>query len=183
MGRPSKYGTDHDNTDIFDRQIRELEKAEDRIARTIAVTALNFFEESFDNQGFTDRVLSPWEKRAEPSPRNTRKLLVDSGALSRSLTIRKQTWPEVIVASEGVDYARIHNEGGTLKILITESMRRYFWAMYYETGHNAYKYMAITKETYFRIEIPQRKFMGHSETLNNRIHKEVREEIRKATGL
>lgn len=175
--------TSQDNTHKIDKLLRELEEAEDRIARVIAVTTLNFFEESFDNQGFTDEVLNPWEKRAQPSPRNSRKLLVDSGALSRSLTIRKQNWPDIIIASEGVDYARIHNEGGTLKVLITESMRRYFWAMYYETGQEAYKYMAITKETYFKIEIPQRQFMGHSETLNERIHKEVREEIRKISGL
>jgi len=47
-------------------------------------------------------------------------------------------------------YAAIQNFGGTIPI--TELSRRKFWALYASTNNPMYKYMAITKEKFFKIK-------------------------------
>ena len=55
------------------------------------------------------------------------------------------------------DYAEIHNEGG--KITITRSQQKYFWAMWYKTKKDYWKYLALKKVGSY-IEIPKRQFIG-----------------------
>lgn len=57
-----------------------------------------------------------------------------------------------------VDYAVIHNEGGTVTITITPEARKYFWAMYYKTKEERFKAMALSPKNSFKITIPQRQF-------------------------
>ena len=99
-------------------------------------------------------------------------------------------------------YAAIHNNGGS--ITITPKMRKKFWAMYYRTlgtskatadnGKGRHKgktvthlnataesekwrRMALTKKT--RFVMPQRKFIGPSQTLTRELRRTVEDEIRK----
>lgn len=57
-----------------------------------------------------------------------------------------------------VPYANIHEKGGTFTVMITDRMRRFFWAMWRETGEIRYFRMAITKKKSFSITIPKRAY-------------------------
>jgi phage gpG-like protein len=74
-----------------------------------------------------------------------------------------------VIKSTGVPYAQIHNDGGTTHPTVTKKMRRWAWAMYFETGDPMFKNIALTKKTKLDVKIPQRKFMGESATLERGI--------------
>lgn len=171
--------TRHNNADKIADLLDRFERSKDDMIRIIATEVQEFALDNFRKQGFVDKTLDPWEKRAKPVPRDQgRNILVDSGALQNSIQIIDQRWPHAVVGTKGVAYGAIHNEGGSIRVLITQRMRRFFWAKYYETGMEPYKFMALTRKTYFDIDIPQRKFLGHSETLNDRIHLALRRFVR-----
>tara|TARA_R100001369_G_scaffold88101_1_gene124182 strand:+ start:292 stop:810 length:519 start_codon:yes stop_codon:yes gene_type:complete len=144
----------------FLQMARTLKKDAIRYAR---VTGLNFFQDSFYNQGFTDKGFEKWENRKgdiDPG----RKILVKSSHLLNSLDVEDDGKSKITFFSDA-EYADIHNNGGTLNIRITEKSRKYFWYMYKATGQGKWKGMALTKKNQFTVVIPQRQFIGHSETL------------------
>lgn len=158
----------------LENQRKEILKAFDRkIPREVAVEALEFFQERFDEQGWKDKTLDPWKKRKSKEDDAGRNLLVKSGKLRDSIEIVQQDENAVIIESDGVPYANIHNEGGRITVPVTKRMRDYFWYKFHKTGLLKYKYMALTKKEKFKITIPQRKFMGQSDTLDNRVSKIV----------
>lgn len=56
-----------------------------------------------------------------------------------------------ITASNAIkDYAGIQDSGGY--ITVTDKMRKQMWALYYSTGNDLYKAIALTKES--RLKIP-----------------------------
>ena len=98
-----------------------------QLLRKTAGIALAFFEESFAQQGFTDVNLQPWPKRLQ---NNGQALLVDTGALKKSLKIKSAGGSQAVIGTADLPYAQIQNDGG--RIRITPKMRRFFWAMYYQ---------------------------------------------------
>ena len=132
----------------------------------IEVTGLNFFKDSFYNQGFTDITLEPWAKRKDIDP--GRGILTQTANLRESIRVM-QSSPLLIEFGTSVPYAAVHNNGGTVTIRITPKAIRFFWHMFKATGQTKWKYMALTKKTSFRYNMPKRQFIGHSETLMNTI--------------
>jgi len=118
-----------------------------RIAGKVAV---DFFKQSFHNEGFTDAALQKWpevKRRQNPHVRGaraTRKILTgDTGDLGESITYQVRTPSEVVLKAEaysknGFNYAPVHNFGVT----------------------NAGRYRNVV--------IPKRSFIGQSKTLNIR---------------
>lgn len=95
----------------------------ERAGKIIAATeATNHFKKSWKDQGFTDQTTEKWKevKRRIPGTpqykhgtRSSRRraILVETGALRRSVqTIQRHQWP-VVVGTRGLRYARKHNEG------------------------------------------------------------------------
>lgn len=122
--------------------------------------AVNFYVDSFNNQGFTDITLLPWDK----SNKENGYTLVLTGQLRNSIHTFSVSKDEFSIISD-MEYSEIHNEGGM--IYITEQMRKYFWAMFSKSGDDKWKWLALTKLTNFTI--PKRQFMGESKTLNDMI--------------
>lgn len=97
------------------------------ILRDIQVELTDEFNQNFARQSFFGEA---WKRRRSPIRDNGRAILVNRGSLSRSLRSR--------ISRDGVrfeykkDYARIHNEGGDIKV--TARMKRFFWAKYYEAS-------------------------------------------------
>ncbi|MGL4994463.1 MAG: phage virion morphogenesis protein [Bacteroidales bacterium] len=141
------------------------------------------FDLNFRRQAFFDR---PWKSRS-PDLRTGGALLVDSGALRRSL--QSSINGNSIVFSSDKEYANIHNEGG--EITVTEKMRRYFWARYMAISPsvlktnkgalrsgkanttrsdkaNFYKAMAL-KKSGDKIKIPQRQFIGEHANIDKSV--------------
>jgi len=122
--------------------------------------AVDFFKQSFHNEGFTDTTLERWpevKRRQDPRVRGaraTRKILTgDTGDLGESITYHIRTPSEVVIKAEaysknGFNYAPVHNEGVT------------------DAGRNR------------NVVIPKRQFIGYSHTLDRDIEREIDRKIR-----
>lgn len=141
-----------------------------RDAQTIAeVEMINFVLGNFENQGFTDGSFVPWEQRKGNSDVG-RALLKKDMTLFDSIEVTESS-PEGVTVSAGADHAEIHNEGGLVNIPITKKMRKFFWAMYYQTKEPKWKGMALTTKRAFSFKMPKRQFMGNSESFNQHIER------------
>lgn len=97
-----------------------------QILRDVRVELDDAFDRNFERQAFFSET---WARGKHPS-KGGRHMLVDSGALRRSIHGRISggsiTWESTL------PYAAIHNEGG--EIVVTAKMKRFFWAKYYEAN-------------------------------------------------
>lgn len=164
------------------------------IAATVAV---NFFKERFVQQNWIDARTQPWKKRKSEKDRG-RAVLVKTARLKRD--VQKiyvgDTYAIVGTTRLTAPYAKAHNEGfkGTVTV----------------NAHRRNRYKKV-KETYItkkgnqrtrtskqvdqvtgpiqvgthrrKMNIPQRRFMGPSPVLDNRIERQIAAElIRAITG-
>ncbi len=157
------------------------------ILSDLRVELTDEFDKNFERQAF---FTAAWQRRKSPI-RKDRALLVDSGRLRQSLQSRSTDDSITFFTTEG--YAGIHNEGG--EIQVTERMKKFFWAKYYEASGSFgrrkdgskredrrttllteeadfWKMMALMKVGR-TIKIPRRRFLGTSPE----VEKIVREAI------
>jgi phage gpG-like protein len=158
------------NTDLPTPDFRKIaEEVMKDLPKKAGEKALQFFLASFIKQGFTDTSFIPWVKRKDDL---SHKLLNQSYALKASGKIDKADLTEVIISfGEGLNYAAIHNEGGTITVKVSAKMKRFFWYMYKKTEDEKWKWMALTKNETLTIKIPKRQYIGGSETLMNNLDK------------
>lgn len=111
------------------KAIRAIKRMESDLGRTIATDAKNHFKGSFRKQGFTDRSLEKWAKRKRQTARDRRRvsrlkargktprfpggraILVEFGAMRRSVRIHRANFKLVRVGSIGIPYSGFHNRG------------------------------------------------------------------------
>lgn len=140
--------------------------AEDALAglpEQVGEKARAHFLQSFIKEGFTDTSFIAWPKRKGDQ---MGKLLSQSLALRGSIKVAQADMKFIkIIAGEGLPYAAIHNEGGTITMQVTPKMKRFFWAMYKKTEDEKWKWMALTKKETFSVHIAKRQFIGDSYTL------------------
>jgi phage gpG-like protein len=136
----------------------------DQVRRYSSITALNFFKDSFKKQGWHDGSITPWPARKDTDA--GRGILIKTGSLRNSLRVKGRSNTSIRFANDE-PYANIHNEGGTIRVPITKKMRGYFWFMFKKTKNEKWKWMALSKKKHLNMRIPQRQFLGHSETLMN----------------
>lgn len=189
---------------LIEKQQPELLKlVRDDLPRIVGTKAMQHFRENFARGGFVDRDLEPWEvtwrqKTLSGADGQRGPLLSRTNTLRGRIYFRASAGRATIY--NNLIYAAIHNEGGN--ITVTPKMRKKFWAMYYQAlravestapkgkrkktdirhqNANAesekWKRMALTKKTQFKM--PQRKFIGPSQTLTNNLRTTVENEIRK----
>ena len=158
------------NTDLPTPDFRKIaEEVMKDLPKKVGEKALQFFLASFIKQGYTDTSFIPWVKRKDDL---THKLLNQSYALKASGKIDKADLTEVNISfGEGLNYAAIHNEGGTITVKVSAKMKRFFWYMYKKTEDEKWKWMALTKNETLTIKIPKRQYIGESETLMNNLDK------------
>jgi phage gpG-like protein len=128
----------------------------------VGVEAVNFYKESFQNEGFTDETLERWQdvkRRTEPTRPDhaaaSRKILTgNTGDLGRSISYKPEPGQATIIADttqagSDKDYAAPHNEGTT------------------------------TAGRGNKTTIPKRQFIGESATLNRKLDEIIEKEIKK----
>ena len=128
----------------------------------VGVEAVNFFTESFENEGFTDEVLEPWQevkRRQDPKRPDraaaSRKILTgDTADLGRSIEYTPEAGQvkitsDTVNAGSDKDYAAAHNEGTTT------------------AGRNR------------NVTIPKRQFIGKSKKLDEIIDEKVVKRIKR----
>lgn len=166
----------------FAKHLKEIHRARPRM---VAIEAKNFFKDGFRKGGFTDKSFEAWPQR--DSPLGGKKILIGKGNtenLMQSIRTFERNKNRVRTGTDVV-YADIHNKGG--KITVTPAMKKFWWAKYYEfagkikttkTGKmsQAKANLVINKKAEFcrnmalmkvgsKIKIPQRRFIGESQTL------------------
>lgn len=153
----------------YEQQINAwFEKFEHRfetsVPNIVAETATEFFQDSFKKQSW-DNV--PWKalsaKYAAKKTRGRGRILTASGILQRSIHPSMIT-PNRVRISAGnsrVPYARIHNEGLTVKG--TAKVRPFTNRNFMGKGKPV-KIKAHTRS--FSFTMPRRQYMGHSKFLN-----------------
>lgn len=100
-----------------------------------------------------------------------------TGNLSKSFKVVKRGAFKAVIESNA-PYAAIQNFGG--KIRITEKMRKKMWALYYETGNEMFKHIAITKKKSITIKAKnyidiqsKRKYFQKVDVRFNKITKNI----------
>lgn len=145
--------------------------------RYAAVEGINFFQDSFYNQGFTDEGFEPWQQRKNDIDPG-RKILIKSAFLMQSIQVFDKSEKRIVFGSDA-EHAEIHNNGGIVKIPITQKSRKYFWLMFKVTGNSMWKALALTKKESITITIPKRQFIGESATFMRQLDEWVKNEILK----
>lgn len=171
--------------------------------------AKDHFQKNFDKSGFVNGGLHPWKPSRRLSSGG-------SGAAAKYGTLlssRKHLYSSInytpadyrVRVSNEVLYAPLHNWGGVTSPTVTDRMRRFAWAKFYEasgkskkaaTGRKKrkktgsakgqentqaqfWKRLALTKKTKLQVRIPQRQFLGESAELTSAIKARIENEIRK----
>lgn len=165
----------NNNAKHFDQFISDYMALRRKLPRMYGIEAVNLFKENFDKEGFIagkGRV-----KKWKNTRRNTgRKILTKTRRLRRGIHTKRISTNSVTVGVDSnIKYAEIHNKGG--EIPITPKMRRYFWAMFAQTGDSYFKSLALTKQTHFTI--PERKFIGKTDAMKPRLDRRTIKEFKK----
>lgn len=138
------------------------------------------FKESFRAKGFDDNGLQRWPPR-KAAGRGS--LMIQSGALKRSIHRSRMTANSVtITAGDGkVPYAKIHNEGGTTHPTVTAKMIAFAYHMSKGAGTpeqaKMWRGIAHTRKNKLTVNIPQRKFMGRSKSLDRKTIEMIKHDI------
>lgn len=118
----------------------------DKTLKDIEVKATELFDRNFEQEGFFG---TKWKERKAGN--DGRAVLMGVGSLRRGIKAPKRSG-NTIVWSFDVPYAKIHNEGGTIKA--TQSVRAFDRTI----KGKAQKVKAHTRNV--NIKMPQRQFIG-----------------------
>lgn len=163
----------------LDLVLRKLARVKRKMPTILGNMAKNHFLDGFRREGKqTDNSSGGWKNRAFTKGVQ-RNLLVNRGFLKDDIKVNNKSFSKIVIGTSSItkDYASIHNEGASIKV--TDKMRSYFWAKYYETKDKSekeyYKNLALTQKSSF--EIPQREFIGRSKKLNRKVKTRIKKEI------
>lgn len=186
---------------------KQLEKAfKDTLPRKIGAKAVNLVNRNFREGGFYDDGLHPWKRTIRQDMAKSKKekkytpLLSGRKHLSRSTKYEHEPYKAIIL--NPVEYAKIHNEGGsfTTHPKVTPKLRKMAWARYFEAAGitremdkeerekkaadaseeaKKWKGIAMTKKQKLDVDVnmPQRRFIGPSRELRDMTRQEVIKEI------
>ena len=194
------------NSNELERKIAHLKKeiereVYDKLPRKVGVAAVRHFKQNFREGGFVDGGVRPWKRtRRQDDPTHPDRKFTPLTSHNDNLMRSVQYEPgrgEVTITNP-VEYAAIHNEGGTVETspTVTEKMRKMAWWKAYslagvrrggklpkELPKEAAKWraLALTKKSKLRIRanIPKRQFIGESQELSQEINKIIMESINK----
>jgi hypothetical protein len=97
----------------LDNAATRFEKFKQDAPKAVANNSLNWFLKGFRQGGKqTNDSSSGWAPRKPGSQRDSgRGILVDTGALRRSIQAIRISWKEIIIGTQRILYAERHNEG------------------------------------------------------------------------
>lgn len=155
------------------------------ILQKMGTMAVNFTHENFEKEAFQGAALEPWKPRAKETKKTTGKQVLTQTARLRNST-RFDVLEDGVRLYNNVEYARIHNEGGTINHPARESIMNF--ARSKSGGLKLGKIQTIGQRKRIVAQakaqigahtttMPQRQFIGNSPVLNNRISPMVIKEI------
>ena len=152
-------------------------KAKKTLPPKLGNGAVKFFRENFRREGFLDRGVEKWKDRKYPARGRQKGLLKVSGQLFRGIKRLQTSFDYIKIGVKGVPYAEIHNTGGTTRPTVTPKMRGWARHQYNKTGLPVFKAIANTKKKSLTVEIPKRKYIGKSWTLERDLKKRIDKEL------
>ena len=80
----------------------------------IGFMAKQHFQGNFTRQGFDDQKWKDVKRRTTGKGRDKTRAILSgrTGRLKKSIHVEKATWSKVVIATDRLPYAQIHNEGG-----------------------------------------------------------------------
>ena len=188
---------------------RDLQKTiNDTLPRKAGVLAVNHTRQNFRDGGFRNGGLQPWK----PTRRQQSGSKKASDRYGPLLSSRKRLMGATydvpmkgkVIVRNTVEYAAIHNEGGTVSThpRITPKLRKMAWARYFKAAGirrgtssktrkkkdasappeaRMWKAIALSKKSRLNVtaQIPQRRFLGQSKELDEKLRKEAEKELLK----
>lgn len=149
-------------------EIRRLQK---KIPRYVAAAAEKMKDANFSAQGFVENGTARprWKKRKrENHLTRGRRILYGTGNLQNNVKAKALAdRVSVGVDLSKVPYAKIHNEGGQFVQYVKVHTRKH-----YKTGRR-YQVRRFSR----KINMPQRKYLGHSSDIFKSTEKDIRYEF------
>jgi phage gpG-like protein len=157
-------------------KLASLQKMKSTLPTVLGNKIKNFTMDAFRKQGWTDTSFERWK----PIKRNKdagRAILVKRGKLKRSIKVRMANWTRVVVGSYGIEYAQIHNEGGSISKGASSTVLAF---KSFSKGKNKGKTRFAknnAKASYAQkvgigahsINMPKRQFIGKSQRLEREL--------------
>lgn len=166
------------NPNEFIRRMKRLGDELRRLPGDIAVLAADEFDQNFERQGFfgeawkTSKRVEGYAARNKPAG----SILINTGALRRS--IKYSVSGNTIRFASNVEYAQIHNEGGTINhpggTAYFVSKKRGKAVFVSNRVERRFKYR-LPRTKPHDISILQRQFIGEHPKLDSEIDKLVNE--------
>ena len=163
-------------------KIEQIRKSFLQMPARMGNIAERHFKDSFRLKGFDDNGLQPWPGRKR---QGLGSLMIVTGSLKRSIRRASMTSNSVtIVAGDSkVNYAQIHNEGGTTHPTVTAKMLTFahYMAQKSKSKQDAqfWNNLSHTSKSKLTVPIPQRKFMGPSASLDRKTVAMITNELNK----
>lgn len=119
---------------------------------------VDWFDDSFQNQGFTDAAFVPWEKRKNDKTPG-RHVLIDTTFLRKSLAVLEEDATSMAFGTH-VPYAGLHNNG--------ERQRTVQYVRGYHNNNFMGKGIRVQIQPHTRkrdVKYPKRQFIGESQQM------------------
>lgn len=183
----------------LERMKKEIEReVYDRLPRKVGIAAVRHFKQNFREGGFVDGGVRPWKRtcRQDGGGQDAKYTPLTSRRDHLMRSIQSEPGHGEVTITNPVEYAPIHNEGGTVDThpTVTPKMRKMAWRKCYslagirkggklpkELPEDAKKWraLALTKKNklHIRADIPQRQFIGESKELREEINNMIMDSI------
>lgn len=165
----------------FNDWLKTYQAEKKKLPKIIGQEAINYFRDSFRNQGWTGTTFQKWKKRKGNKDAG-RAILIKSAQLRNSLRIVRADNNLIIVASNK-PYASAHNEGVNETVNIKQHSRNQTRKIKVRVSSLKTKKSRTTKVKVSkkvivkahkrRMKLPQRKFMGDSPYLDAKINRYI----------
>ena len=137
--------------------------------------AQNHFVSGFrTGGGQTDASEGGWKPRTSKdksdrrNPNKNRAILVKTGHLRNSIRLMEYKFDRIVIATKGIPYASIHNEGGTIQKGAGSHVLSFGKKGRFVRPGKA-KYQQKVGIGAHEIKIPKREFIGRSKKLDKKI--------------
>jgi len=161
----------------FDQVQRHWQQNRAKLMPELGQTAVNFFKDRFKAQAWTDRRAEKWEPRKKQEKGKRRALLIKSGRMRNSIRLVSSNADHALIGVP-VKYAAAHNEGFVGSVKVKKHTRRINGRVSVQSVATRRKSTrkvqigtATVKAHTRKMNLPQRQFVGNSETLNRKMDK------------
>ena len=166
-----------------------------RLPVKIGRMATDHFQDNFRRGGYVDGGLHPWpvtrRQQSGGKAANSQYGPLMSARKNLCGSIRYVPGDAQVVVGTSVPYAAVHNQGATITThpRVTPKMRKFAWRQFFaaggknapaDSGAGFWKGLALTKKDKLTVtaKIPQRKFLGQSQELSEKVSQTVENEIK-----